>query len=182
MKSELCRAWYLFLFGVCTIILATLDAILLLRGILHNYTSNKTIANLNWLEPVYALYRKDARVHILSIPIILQFIVASVLMEQVSRCHNFDQSCNKPTSLTDICLAGCAFWYPMYSVSVTLCSSRGSVVFAHTALLVAIFAKRNVAEGRAAVVRLVVYEGAWVVSHLSVSRLPFHFYVLFITY
>lgn len=52
---------------------------------------------------------------------------------------------------------------PMYSVSVTLCSSRGTLVLAHATLLVAIFAKRNVAQGGAAVVRLVVREGSWIV-------------------
>jgi len=152
VKPELCRVWYLFLFGVCAIALANLDAILLLR--------------------VYALYRKNTKVYILSVPIIVQFIVASVQMERVSRCHNFNPYCNKPTSLMDVGLAG------------------GSVLLAHVAILLAIFAKRNVAEGRAAVVRLVVHEGAWIVSCLvgivaaesafavvSDSSSPFDFFV-----
>lgn len=164
MKLELCRAWYLFLLAVYAAILATLDAILLLRGILLN--AAKIIANnLNWLEIVYALYmyRKNARVHILAVPIILQFIVASVQMERVSRSIKFSPQCSKPTSLKDVSLTGCVFWYPSYSVSVTLCSSRASVFLAHAALFVATFAKRNVAEGRAVVVRLVVRESAWII-------------------
>jgi hypothetical protein len=64
------------------------------------------------------------------------------------------------------CLTGCVLWHPSYSVSVTLCPSSGSVVLTHAALLVATFAKRNVAEGRAVVVRLVVCEGAWIVFSL----------------
>ena len=146
--------------------LASLDAILLLRGTLLN--AAKIIANLNSLEQVYALYmyRKNVKVHILAVPIILQFVVASFQMGRVSHCHNFSPHCNKPTSLMDVSLAGCVFWYPSYSVSVTLCPSRGSVVLAHVALLIATFAKRNVAEGRAVVVRLVVREGAWIVFFL----------------
>ena len=167
MKPELCRVWYLFLFGVCAIILATLDAVLLLRGILVNVA--RIIANLNWLEPVYAMFRKNPKVYILSLPIALQFIVASVQIERVSRCHNFNPHCNKPTSLMDVGLAGCVF-VSTYSVSVTLCSSRGSVVLAHATLLVAtFFAKRKVAKkgaAGAAVVRLVVREGAWIILSL----------------
>ena len=161
VKPELCRVWYLFLFGVCAIILATLDAILLLRGMLPD--AAKIIANLNWLL-VFALYRKNTKVYMLSVPIIVQFIVASVQMERVSRYHNFNPYCNKSTSLADVGLAGCVFWYPTYSVSVILCSSRGSVVLAHAAILLAIFTKRNVTEGQpCAVVRLVVHEGTWIV-------------------
>jgi hypothetical protein len=112
------------------------------------------------------MFKKNAKVHVLSLPIILQFIVASVQMERVSRCHNFNHYCNKPTSLKDVGLTGYVFWYPTYPVSVTLCSSRGSVVLAHATLLGATFAKRNVAEGHAAVVRLVVREGVWIVLFL----------------
>ena len=131
------------------------------------YFSNtaKFIANLNWLETVYALYmyKKNAKVHLLALPIMAQFIIGSV---RVSRCPRFDPYCNKPTSLMDACFTGCVFWYPSYSVSVTLCFSRGSVVLAHTILWVATYAKRNVGEGQAVVVRLVVREGAWIVFSL----------------
>lgn len=132
------------------------------------FNAAKIIANLNWLEPVYALYmyRTNAIVHILALPIIGQFIVAIIQIEQVSRCFEFNPYCIKPTSLKTVGLTGCVIWYPSYSLSVTLCSSRGSVVLAHAVLLVATFAKRNVAEGRAVVVRLVVREGTWIVFGL----------------
>ena len=55
--------------------------------------------------------------------------------------------------------------------SVTLCSSRGSLVLAHATLLVATNAKRNVAQGGAAVVRLVVREGSLIVS-LLIGQYP----------
>jgi len=127
VKPELCRVWYLFLFVVCAIIIAALDVILLLR--------------------VYALYlyKKNAKVHILALPIILQFIVASIQIDRVSRCHNFTSYCHRSTSLKDAGLTG------------------GSVVLAHASLLVATLAKRNVAEGRAVVVRLAVRESAGIV-------------------
>jgi len=125
VKPERCRVWYLFLLGTCAIALASLDAILLLR--------------------VYALYRQNMKVHILALPLILQFVVASVMSERATRHCTFNSYCDKPTSPIDISLIG------------------GSVVLAHAALWVATFAKRNVAEGRAAVVQLVVREGAWVV-------------------
>ena len=148
------------------------------------YFSNaaKNIANLNLLEPVYALYRKNAKVLLLAIPIIFQFIVASVQMIRASHWHNFNSYCNKPTSLMDVGLTACVFWNPSYSasVSVTFCSSRGSVVVAHAALLAATFKERNIAEGHAAV-RLVVREGAWIVSSLIGQWSTFPFYTLFTT-
>lgn len=134
------------------------------------YFSNaaKLNANLNLLEPVYALYmyKKNAKVHILALPIIVQFIVASVQMERASRCLGFNPNCSKPGSLKDAGLTGCVFWYPSYLYFCDILLFRGTVVLAHTALWIATFAKRNVAEGRAVVVRLVVREGAWVVSTL----------------
>lgn len=58
-------------------------------------------------------------------------------------------------------------WYPYDSVSLTLFSLslflRGSVLVAHAAIWVTTFAKRNIAQGHAIVVRVVVREGAWIV-------------------
>ena len=123
---------------------------------------------INWLETVLALYmyRRNVKARILALPIIIQFIVGSVQIARVSRCPNFHSYCIKPTSLMDVGLTGCVSWYPSHSVSEILCSSRGSVVLAHAVLFVATFAKQSGPEGRAAVGRLVVREGAWIVFSL----------------
>ncbi|KAF8816825.1 hypothetical protein BYT27DRAFT_7181294 [Phlegmacium glaucopus] len=125
VKPERCRVWFLFLFAICSILVASLDAVLLLR--------------------VYALYRQNVKVYILALPLILQFVVGSVMMERVTQSHVFNSYCDKETSPTEIGLFG------------------GTVLLAHAALGLATFAKRNIAGGRAAVVKLVVREGAWII-------------------
>lgn len=112
---------------------------------------------------VYALYKKDMRVHILALPLVLQFVVASILMERASRSY-FNPHCDKETSSNKmIGLMGCVIECPLDSGSVIFLYLRGSVILAHSALWVTTFAKRNIAQGRAAVVRLVVREGGWTV-------------------
>lgn len=141
----------------------------------------RIIAYLNCFEPVYALYSKNVKVHILSLPVILQFIIGSIQMEQVTRSHQFNSYCDKPSSLKNAGLAGCVFWYPLRFCFSDRFSLRGSVLLAHVAIWVAIFANRNVAQG--VVVRLVVRESAWVlfilISQWSTST--FCVYILFTT-
>jgi len=126
VKLEQCRIWYIFTFGICATTMAALDIILLLR--------------------VYALYGKNVRVYVLALPLIPQFVVASILMERASHTDMFNSHCDKDTSPID-------------------CSLMGStVLLAHVALWVATFRKRNL--GDAAVLQLVIREGACIVLML----------------
>ena len=101
--------------------------------------------------------------HILALPLVLQFVVASILMERASRSY-FNSHCDKQTSSNKmIGLMGWVLKCPLDSVSVIFLYLRGSVILAHTALWVTTFAKRNIAQGHAVVVRLVVREGGWTV-------------------
>ena len=76
------------------------------------------LAKLSRPKPVYALYRKDVKVHILTLPLILQFVVGSVLMQRVTNISRFNSHCDKTTSPVEIGLMGCVFNCSLDSISI----------------------------------------------------------------
>lgn len=122
---KICRNWFLVFLASCAIQVLVLDSILFLRA--------------------YALYKKNPKVFLLTIPIILQFVIAAILITlKFSNENVFNHQCDLQTVPFDV-------------VYLAI-----SVILAHGALWLVTFVQRKVAGGEAAVVKLVVHEGAWI--------------------
>ncbi|KAF8156088.1 hypothetical protein B0H34DRAFT_520797 [Crassisporium funariophilum] len=121
---------------------------------------------------VYALYQKNLKVCLLVLPLSLPFIISFGIGR-----HIYINTAFNPICVLQRTPFEAAFLVP-------------TVVIAHMAVWVTTFARRNVAHGQAAVVRLVVHEGAWTVvvfcaivaaiapySYTTQSSNPFVIYV-----
>ncbi|KAF8959296.1 hypothetical protein BDZ97DRAFT_2061256 [Flammula alnicola] len=123
VSSQHCRTWFLFLLLSLSSLMVVLDAVLFLR--------------------VYALYSKSKNILLLIVPIILQFVIASILTWDISQKGAFNYQCDFRNP-------------PIESIFLGV-----SVIVTHASLWVATFAKRNVGQGQALIVKLVVREGSW---------------------
>jgi len=93
---------------------------------------------------VFALYKKNRNVYWLCIPILLQFVAAFYVLKRTALQENpFNSKCDITETPIEAAILGVA------------------VVFAHAALFVTSFVKRNATQGRVVVVNLVVKEGTW---------------------
>ena len=123
--------------------------------------------------PVYALYKKNPKIFILTIPIILQFVIGAILTTfKFSNENVFNYQCDVHTVPVDGVYLGyvstTASNFTESTIPLLLfmfCSI--SVILAHAALWLVTFVQRKVAGGHAAVVKLVVHEGAWIFVLLS---------------
>jgi hypothetical protein len=93
---------------------------------------------------ILALYERNWKIFLLCIPTLLPFAVGAWL---------FVGNTFSPDSFNLLC--------DVVKIPVELPFLAAVVIMSHGLLWVATFAKRNIAQGRAVVVRLVVQEGAW---------------------
>jgi len=86
------------------------------------------------LQPVYTLYSKNVKVYIVTLLLILQSMVGSLVMQQVTHISMFNFYCDKMTLLIEIGLLGCMFLVSFESSFYNLFVLRGTIVMAHAAL------------------------------------------------
>ena len=147
--------------------------IVLTRYVL-NCPSEISFLTFDFFIIAYALYKKNPKIFILTIPIILQFVVGAILARfKFSDENVFNYQCDLHTVPVDVVYLGYVSTplqvYGKYNSSFTVffCFCSISVILAHAALWLVTFVRRKVAGGHAAVVKLVVHEGAWIFVLLS---------------
>ena len=133
------------------------------------------------------MYKKNPKIFILTIPIILQFVVGAILATfKFSNENVFNYQCDVHTVPVDGVYLGYVSTTPSKFTEsttplfTTFCFCSISVILAHAALWLVTFAQRKVAGGHAAVVKLVVHEGAWIFVLLSGKKCLYCFHSWFL--